>query len=193
MKENDGVQLTRFLNDLREGDESASTTLLPILVSELRQLAKRHFARERPENTLQPTALVNEVYLKLFRSGTPDWNNRDHFFAIAARAMRQIMIDQARRRQSEKRGGANQAVTLDEAMAVAAGIDLELLDLHDGLEQLEQLDPRQSKIVELRYFLGLEVAEVATILGISQSSVEREWRAGRAWLGRHLRKGQHRG
>lgn len=185
--------LTRFLNDLREGDEAAGTTLLPVLVSELRKLAQRHFAAERGKNTLQPTALVNEVYLKLFRAGSPDWNDRDHFFAIAARAMRQIMIDQARRRRSQKRGGGNQAVTLDEAMAVAAGIDVELLDLHAGLEQLEELDPQQGKVMELRYFLGLEIAEVAAVMGISEPTARREWRAGRAWLGQHLGKGQNRG
>ncbi len=187
------AELTRFLNDLRGGDEAAGTTLLPALVSELRRLAERHFARGGVGNTLQPTALVNEAYLRLFQSGAPDWNDRDHFFAVAAKAMRQIMIDQARRRSSLKRGGGHQAVTLDEAMAVAAGIDVELLDLHEGLEQLEELDPRQGRIVELRYFLGLDVAEVAAVLGTSKSTVEREWRAGRAWLGQHLGKGRDRG
>jgi len=186
------VGLTHYLNGLRAGDEAAGMTLLPALVSELRRLAEKHFARGGSGNTLQPTALVNEAYLKLFQSGTPDWNDRDHFFAVAAKAMRQIMIDQARRRSRLKRGGANKAVTLDEAMAIAAGIDIELLDLHEGLQELEQADPRQGRIMELRYFLGLEVTEVATILGVSQSTVEREWRAGRAWLGSYLGKGKSR-
>ena len=178
---------------LGEGDEEAGTSLLPVLVAELRGLAERHFAAGRRGETLQPTALVNEVYLRLFRSGTPDWNSRDHFLAVAATAMRQIMIDQARRRQSVKRGGGQPGVTLDEAMAVAAGIDIELLDLHAALQELEELDPTQGRIVELRYFLGLEVAEVATVLGTSKSTVEREWRVGRAWLGQRLGKGESRG
>ena len=187
------AELTRFLNDLRAGDEAARTVLLPELVRELRRLAERHFRREGGALTLQPTALVNEAYLKLFRQGTPDWNDRDHFFAVAARAMRQIMIDQARGRNRIKRGGDQRPVTLDEAMATAAGIDLELLDLHEGLEELEAMDPRQGRIVELKCFLGLGIEEVASVLGTSKSTVDREWRAGRAWLGRRLKKGRERG
>ena len=180
------AELTRFLNDLGLGHSEAEGDLMPHVFGELRRIAAAYLRGDRPGETLQPTALVNEAYLKLFGSAELEWDSRKHFFVVAAKAMRQLVIDHARRRSSEKRGGGRQAVTLDEHVAQATGIDFDLVDLDAALVEFEALDERRCRVVELRYFAGLEVEEVARVLDVSTTTVERDWRFARAWLGRRL-------
>lgn len=161
--------------------------LVPELVRELKAIARGHLARQRPGHTLQPSALVNEAYLKLARGG--DWSDRGHFFALAARAMRQILVDHARKRRERGSGGcpSGASITLHEPAAATRGGGVDALDLHAALEELAARDERQARIVELKYFAELEVGEVAETLGVSKATVEREWRTARAWLGHRLR------
>jgi RNA polymerase sigma factor (TIGR02999 family) len=178
--------LTRFLDDLAHGDADAAATLMPHVYGELKAIAEGYMIRQRADHTLQPTALVNEAYVKLFDRSVIDWKDRGHFYALAARAMRQLLVDHARARRRKKRGGGRREVTLDEAVAKAAGIEVDLLALDEALRELAELDPRQAQVVELRYFGGLEVAQVAQMLEVSVTTVEREWRSARAWLGSRL-------
>ncbi len=181
--------LTQFLLQLGLGHRDRADELMPYVYAELKAIALASI-RHRDERTLQATALVNEAFLKLFDQDRLDVNDRQHFFRLAAKAMRQLLIDHARQRKAEKRGGDRNAVTLDEAVAAASGFDFDWLDLDAALSQLEQLDERQARVVELRYFAGLEVAAVAGVLGVSKSTVEQEWRTARAWLGMRLRGSQ---
>ena len=179
-------ETTRLLYALDADDPSAAERLFALVYDELRALAGDYFRHQRIDHTLQPTALVNEAFVKLVDQTRIDWQNRAHFLAVAARAMRQILIDHARARKAAKRGGDLCRVTMDEAITPISEADPELLDLDDALQRLANMDNRQSKIVELRFFGGMTVEEVAHVLGLSKTTVETEWRMSRAWLRREL-------
>jgi RNA polymerase sigma-70 factor (ECF subfamily) len=179
-------EVTQLLGDWREGDELALAKLIPLVQPELRRLAHHYMSRERAGHTLQTTALLDEAYLLLADPAKPSWQNRTHFFAAAAKLMRRIMVDHAREHQALKRGGNAQKVTLDEAALVTKTRSEELLALDEALERLSTQDPRKSQIVELRYFGGLKVEEVAEFLRLSRRTVEREWNMAKAWLYRAL-------
>lgn len=179
-------ELTRFLNELTTGRTDRALTLMPYVYDQLRIIAHSHMRRPRGDTTLQPTELVHEAYLKLFDPEHVSWNDRKHFFALASKAMRQLMVDHARSRNRQKRGGGREELTLDEAFVAGGEMPFDLIDLDDALEALFALDERQGRIVELRYFGGLEVDQVAEVLSVSSSTVERDWRAARAWLGVRL-------
>jgi len=177
--------VTRLLNELRAGAAGASERLMAVVYQELHDLATAYMRRERDDHTLQPTALVHEAYLKLVTSGASDWKNRSHFFGIAAQAMRRVLVDHARTRGRDKRSGGER-VTLD---GIAAGHTTEVLDLiavDDALRKLEALDARQAKVVEARFFAGLDVDQTAEALGISPATVKRDWAFARAFLQREL-------
>lgn len=186
MSTDTGPQLTEALVAWSAGDASALDTLIPIVESELRRMARRHMARERPGHTLQTTALVNEAYLRLIDQKRVRWQNRAHFFAIAAQAMRRILISMARARCAEKRGGPQAPVSLEEAAEVSVDRAAELVALDDALQTLATLDPRRARVVELRYFGGLSVEEAARVLECSDRTVKRDWSFARAWLLREL-------
>jgi RNA polymerase sigma factor (TIGR02999 family) len=181
-------ELTLFLRRLAGGDERQAATLMPHVYGELRAIAEGYLRGGHASHTLQPTAMVNEAYLRLFDRERLQINDRQHFFRLAARAMRQLLVDHARKRRSEKRGGGRRDVTLDEAVAAASGLDVDWIDLDQALGELALCDARQAQVVELRYFAGLEVADAAKVLGISVSTVEQDWRSARAWLGARLRE-----
>ena len=168
------------------GDRQSLDSLLPIVYQELRRLAASYLRRERPGQTLQPTALVHEAYMRLMKDRPDRWQNRAHFCAIAAHSMRQILIERARARGAQKRGGARPRVTLDEALVGGGELSIDLLALDHALERLSALDPEQARIVELRFFGGLTVEETAEALGISPATVKRHWAVARAWLAREL-------
>jgi RNA polymerase sigma factor (TIGR02999 family) len=168
------------------GDEGALEELLPLVYAELRRLAGAYLRREREGHTLQPTALVNEAYLKLVDQRDARWQNRAHFFGVAAQLMRRILVDHARTRKAEKRGGSRFAVTLGHADEVSASPETDLLAVHEALERLAALDPQQARVVELRFFGGLSIEEAAEVLGVGHATVEREWKMARAWLRREL-------
>jgi len=181
--------VTGLLLAWRAGDASAAERLLPLVYEELHRQAARAMWREDAAHTLQATALVNEAYLRLVDQRRVEWKSRAHFFGIAAQAMRRVLVDHARGRLAEKRGGAMQRVTLGDAGAAAsgdAGSDLDVLALHDALERLAALEPAQARVVELRYFGGMNIDETADALGISAATVKREWAVARAWLRREL-------
>lgn len=180
--------VTQVLQDLRNGDQKAADRLLPMVYDEFRALARHYLAQERANHTLQPTALVHEAYMKLVDQTRVDWQGRSHFFAVAAQAMRRILVDHARSRQRDKRGGGRARVVLDEAVALSPQKDEDVLALDECLERLAALDARQAKVVELRFFGGLSVEEVAEALGVSKRTVEGDWTFARAWLSRELRK-----
>jgi RNA polymerase sigma factor (TIGR02999 family) len=176
--------VTRLLLDLSSGRAGAADDLLPLVYAELRSLAAKLLRNERPDHTLQPTALVHEAYLRLVDQRVDTWQNKAHFLAIAATAMRRILIDHARRRRAAKRGGAR--VTLDDDVAAETGPSLDLLELDDALARLSALDARQGQVVELRFFGGLGVEETAAVLGVAPATVKRDWTIARAWLHREL-------
>lgn len=180
--------LTLFIRGLASGSDEAAAPEMARVLAELKATACGYLSRQDPGHTLQASALVNEAYLKLFDRSAVEWADRVHFFALAARAMRQILVDHARRRNSLKGGGRHEALSVCEPATPRGSVDLDVLDLHATLEELSALDPRQGKVVEMRYFGGLEVAEVAEVLGVSKTTVEREWRMARAWLGNRMRK-----
>lgn len=183
----DAGHVTRILARLQRGDVHAADDLFPLVYQELRDVARRAMAREAVGHTLQPTALVNEAYMKLAGGAAPQVDSRGHFFAVAARAMRQILVDHARRRNTARRGGGHaQPVTLG-----AAGADTQLplediLALDQALDGLEELDPRLRQVVEFRYFAGLTDGEIADLLGVTRRTVQRDWVRARAWLNRTL-------
>jgi RNA polymerase sigma factor (TIGR02999 family) len=178
------VALTGLLKAWSDGDPSALERLTPIVYSELYRMARRNMARERNGHLLQPSALVNEAFLRLIGGAPVEWSSRAHFFAVAARLMRQILIDFARSQDTRKRGLRSPHVDLAEAANVAEDPvqPLDFIDLDAALNDLAELDPRQVQVVELRYFGGLENPEIAAVLGISEPTVVRDWRAARAWL-----------
>jgi RNA polymerase sigma factor (TIGR02999 family) len=179
--------ITQLLIDWGKGDQAALERLMPLVYSELRRLAGNYLRRERAEHTLQPTALVNEAYLKLVDQRDARWQNRAHFFGIAAQLMRRILVDHARQRQAVKRGGVDQQrLSITSAEAVVKQPEIDLLALNEALDELAQMDPQQSRIVELKFFGGLSIEETAEVLGISHATVERDWKLARAWLRRQL-------
>lgn len=175
-------EITQLLCDWRGGDSSALDRLIPLVQPVLAQLAHRHMSRERPGHTLQTTILVNDAYLQLADQTHPDWQNRAHFFAVAAQLMRRIMVDHARQRQALKRGGGALKVTLDEAAHAVEERAVELLALDEALEKLAASDKRKADVVEMRYFGGLTMEEIADVLKVHVNTVTREWSAARAWL-----------
>ena len=188
-----GSDVTRLLQAWRDGDRSALDDLIPLVYRELHAIAARHLSRERPGHTLQSTALVHEAFLRLLGQHSVEWQNRAHFFAIAASQMRRILVDYARRQSADKRGGPARPSSIDEGVDVEApalGLDqLDALALDRALQQLEAIDPTQGRVVELRYFGGLTIEETAEVLGLSTGSVKREWTTARAWLFRALQQG----
>lgn len=174
--------LTQLLLAWSQGDPAALEKLLPLLDVELRRLAHAYMRRENPDHTLQTSALINEAYLRLIDQQHVHWQNRAHFFGITAQLMRRILLDHARGHARVKRGGAARIVPLDEAAVVSGQKAAELLALDEALRDLERFDPRKSRLVELRFFGGLNNEEVAEVLGLSLRTVEREWRKAKAWL-----------
>jgi RNA polymerase sigma factor (TIGR02999 family) len=189
------AEVTGLLKAWCAGDHTALDRLTPLIYEELHRNARRHMRRERPGNTLQTTALVNEVYLRLVDVGGVDWKDRAHFFAVSTRIMRRILVDAARTRASAKRGGQMQKVAhssmvnLDEIADVSSQRGNELIAVDDALTLLEQIDPRKSRVVELRFFGGLSVEETAEILTVPPQTVMRDWKLAKAWLMRELAKG----
>lgn len=159
---------------------------MPLVHAELRRMARQHMRREDRRHTLQATALVNEVYLRLVDQKRVRWRNRLHFFGIAGRLMRRILVDHARRRRAQKRGGAAGRAAIDESVVIAREPPVDLLALNEALESLEATDPRQSRVVELKYFAGLTIEEIAEALDVSSATVAREWSTAKAWLAREL-------
>ena len=182
--------VTRILSQIESGDPAAADQLLPLVYEELRKLAAAKLAHEQPGQTLQATALVHEAYLKLVGSplqdSVPQWNSRGHFFAAAGEAMRRILIMSARRRCAEKRGGGLQRIELDPALLPAADRDERLLALDEALTRLEQQHPEQARLVKLRFFAGLTIAEAAAAMGISDTTADRHWAYARAWIQREV-------
>lgn len=179
-------EITSLLARIGDGDSTAPDTLLPVVYDDLRRLAAAYFANERSDHTLQPTALVHEAYIRLVNWENVSWQNRAHFFALAAEAMRHILVDHARRRTAKKRG-SGKLVALDDGLSFGQGPDIDLLDLDDALKALANLDETQSRIVELRFFGGLSTEETAQALGISPSTVKREWATAKIFLYRRLK------
>jgi RNA polymerase sigma-70 factor (ECF subfamily) len=179
-------EITQMLIDWQNGNQTALDKLMPHVYDELRRLAHRYMNRDRPGHTLQTTALVNEAYLRLADQKNVNWQNRAHFFALAAQVMRHLLVDHARRHRYAKRGGGARQVTLDEGALVSPERGAELLALDEALSRLSDIDPRKSQIVELRYFGGLSVEETAEVLGVAEITVKREWGKAKAWLYREL-------
>ncbi len=175
-------QVTRLLRKWSDGDESALDQLMPFVHDELHRLAHRHMRREKPGHVLQTSALINEAYLRLVDQPQIRWENRSHFFGIAARLMRSILVDDARKRNSAKRGGSLIQVPLDEAASLAQEQAANVTALNEALERLEAIDARQGQIVELRFFGGLSIEETANVLQVSPGTVMRDWTFARAWL-----------
>jgi RNA polymerase sigma-70 factor, ECF subfamily len=180
-------EVTRLLAEWAKGDAQALDELTPLVYRELRQLAASCLRKERQGHTLQPTALVHEAYLRLVDQESPSWQNRSHFFGVAARLMRQILVDHARRKQAGKRAG--QKVSLEEAVIFQPELSRDLIALDSGLNALEKLDPRKCKVVELHYFGGLSMDEIAQTLGVSTVTVRRDMRMAEAWLHHQMQSG----
>jgi RNA polymerase sigma factor (TIGR02999 family) len=189
MKASRSSRVTQLLEKLEPGDRHAREQLFADVYTELRDLAARYLQRERKSHTLQPTALVHEAYLKLVGQTRVDWRGRAPFLAVAAQAMRRILVDHARRHRAAKRGGNRHRIALDDSLVIESHCDIDVLRLEDALAKLTKLDPRQAQMIELRFFGGLSIAEVAKVMGISKRSVEREWTMVRAWLRRELGRG----
>ena len=183
----DDGDVTLLLKAMKNGDESAAGKLLPLVYNELHRLAKSYMQRERSDHTLQPTALINEAYLRLARDNV-DWQSRQHFIGVAANVMRHLLVDHARAHNAEMRAGGLERVELDEGLIVSSERSKEVLALHDALANLEGVDPQQAKVVELRYFGGFSVAEIADILEMSPRSVKRHWALARIWLLKQMKK-----
>jgi RNA polymerase sigma factor (TIGR02999 family) len=183
------ADFTSILIRASQGDDSAVNQLLPLVYDELRALAESYLQRERPSITLQATALVHEAYLRLVNQEQAQWQSRAHFFAIAAQAIRRILVDHARAHRSRKRGGDWQRVRLGDDLAAATGRGIDLLALDSALEKLARLDPRQARIIELRFFGGLSLRDVADVLGVSPRTVDGDWNMARAWLRHELADG----
>jgi RNA polymerase sigma factor (TIGR02999 family) len=178
--------VTQLLMAWNEGDQRARDQIMPLVYNELRRLARNYLRRERPNHTLQPTALVHEAYLRLVNQSRVNWQNRKHFFGIAARAMRQILINHAETRQAAKRGGSAERLSLDALDRIVVKQNVDLIVLNEALKNLECFDPTQGHIVELRFFSGLTIEEIAEVMNISPATVKREWSTARAWLRREL-------
>ncbi|MGH9621606.1 MAG: sigma-70 family RNA polymerase sigma factor [Bryobacteraceae bacterium] len=183
-------EITELLMAWRDGDDSALETLVPLIYRELHRLASRYLRMERPGHTLQTTALVNEAYLELVKQRGSNWQGRSHFFAASAQAMRHILVDMARARNRQRRGGDFTRLSLEDVVVFTPERASELVSLDEALTSLAKLDERKSRIVEMRYFAGLTVAETAEVLKLSHATVEREWQRAKAWLLLEL-KNQH--
>jgi RNA polymerase sigma-70 factor, ECF subfamily len=181
--------VTRLLQAWSRGEESALEKLVPLVYRELHLRARRCMARERAAHSLQTTALIHEAYLRLVGSSPVAWESRSHFFAIAARLMRRILVDRARARRSQKRGGAARPVSFDDQLVVAGPPDRDLVSLDDALQALADFDERKAKVVEMRFFGGLSVEETAEVLGVSPQTVLRDWKLSKAWLLREMKRG----
>jgi RNA polymerase sigma factor (TIGR02999 family) len=178
--------VTELLGRWRGGDRDALDSLIPLVYDELKRIAQHYLRNERPEHTLQSTALVHEAYVRLTQQDLPQWQNRAHFFAVAAQLMRQILVDHARAHRADKRGGRTCKLALEDAEADTQPMDVDLVALDDALKTLSQMDPQQGKVVELKFFGGLSIQDTAEVLGISSSTVKRDWITARAWLHREL-------
>jgi RNA polymerase sigma factor (TIGR02999 family) len=179
-------EVTRLLQVWRGGDRAALDDLVPLVYKELRRLAHFQLQKERPNHTLQSAALVHEAYARLVGQDSLEFESRTHFFAVAAQLMRQILVDYARRHRAEKRGAGACMLTLDDAMALPQRKDLDVVALDDALTALAEIDPRQSRVVELRFFAGLSLEETALALEVGPATVQRDWTAARAWLHREI-------
>jgi len=179
-------QITQLLQRWRDGNREALDALLPLVYDELRRLAHRHLRNERAEHTLQSSALVHEAYLRLVGQDFPQWEGRTHFFAIAAQLMRQILVDYARRHRPSKRGSGVCMLTLGDVETLPQRKDVDVVALNDALNSLAEIDPRQSHVVELRFFAGLSLEETSEVMGIGTATVQRDWTAARAWLHREI-------
>jgi RNA polymerase sigma factor (TIGR02999 family) len=175
-------EVTQLLADWSRGDDAAFAKLTPLIYEELRRIAHRHMGGQRPDHTLQTTALVNEAYLRLTDQTKPNWQSRAHFFAVAARAMRQILVSYARSNRAQKRGGGGTKIELDEAAILSPEQSNEIVDVHEALEKLGKLDSRKARVVELKYFGGLNHDEIAEVMKISTVTVRRDWVFAKAWL-----------
>ena len=179
-------EVTLLLERWRSGDRQALDTLLPLVYKELRQLAHFQLRKERPDHTLQSAALVHEAYLRLIGLKSPQWESRTHFFSIAAQLMREILVDYARRHRAAKRGAGAAKLCIEEAAGLSSQKDVDVLALDDALKTLAKIDPRQSRVVELRFFAGLSLEEISEALEIAPATVQRDWTAARAWLHREI-------
>jgi len=182
------AEVTKLLLDWRAGDHQALEQLMPVIYRELHRMARRYMAGERPGHTLQASALVNEAYLKLVDVTQIQWQNRAHFFGVSAQLMRRILVDFARRKHYQKRGGDANRITLNEELIAVAGSDNYLVALDDALKALEAIDPRKVRVVEMRFFVGLSNEETAEALNISSDTVMRDWKFAKAWLRRELNR-----
>ena len=180
--------ITRLLLELTNGNQAATDALLPLIYDELRKLAANYLRRERPDHTLQPTALVHEAYLRMVDQTQVNWQNRAHFFGVAAQMMRRILVDHARAHNAEKRGHDFQKISLDANIDKAVERSAELIALDDALKELAALDEQKSRVVELRYFGGLSIEETAEAMGVSPVTVKRHWRLAKAWLYGRMQK-----
>lgn len=176
------ADITRLLRAAASGDRRDVDALMAAIYEDLRRLAVAHMKRERGDHTLQATALVHEAYLKLIDQNSTDWKDRVHFFSVASRIIRRLLVDHAREKQADKRGGGRTRASLDDREIAAAGPTVDLLALDEALNALEGINPRQAEIVELRYFGGLSIEEIAELLGIGKRSVDRDWSIAKAWL-----------
>jgi len=178
--------VTELLVRWRSGDDEALQSLIPLVYDEMRRLAHSYLRRERPDHTLESTALVHEAYVRLTGSAPPDWQDRAHFFGIAANLMRQILVEHARSRNASKRGGTVLKLAIGSVNEPSRPPDLDVVALDDALKDLARIDPQQSRVVELRFFAGLSIEEAAEVLGVSASTVKRDWNTARTWLYREL-------
>jgi len=179
-------QISSLLHDLRKGDAAAASRLLPIVYKELRRLAAHYMRNEKPGQTIQPTELVHEAYLRLVGQEQIEWQGRSHFLAMAATSMRRILVDRARKKLAEKHGGGGEKIRIDEALVFTPQKSKDIVALDDALNLLEQLSPRQARVVELRFFGGMEMEEIAKIQGVSLRTVKQDWSLARAWLHREI-------
>ena len=182
------ADITGLLARWRSGDPLALDALMPVVFEELRRLARHYLRNEPSDHTLQSTALVHEAYVRLAGQKTPDWKGRTHFYGVAARLMRQILVDHARSRRADKRGGGSVMLALDEQLVGAVRQDLDVLALDEALDRLAGLSPQQSEIVELRFFSGLSIEDTSEVLGVSPATVKRGWTTARAWLFREMNR-----
>lgn len=185
----EATHTTELLRAVSAGSRGAAEQLLPVVYEELRGLAAAYLKHERPDHTLQPTALVHEAYLRLMGENQPDWTGRAHFLAVAARAMRRALVNHALARKAEKRGGGRTIVSLDTSVSAAHDAEVDTLDLSDAIDRLAALDERKARLLEMRFFAGMTMEETAGVLGVSVSTAESDWRFARAWLAHELAGG----
>ncbi len=185
----ESTEITRYLQDWRNGNASALDEILPLVYDELRRIARRYRSKERGEHTLQTTEIINEAYLKLLNQKENDWQDRAHFFAVASRVMRNLLVDYARTKNYQKRGNGAEKISFEDVEIFTLEPDEKILALDEALKKLAKFDERKSKLVELRYFGGLSALETAEVLGVSEITVKREWLKAKAWLYNELAEG----